>query len=475
MPRKHKAKKVTSSSLGSFSRSNYINRSSSLSKTKLNEISWKESSELIKEAKTEKKLLLIDIIKDWNTRRSVMYGCNEIIPDHRCDMKCIKEHSIEQLPEINNLYGCIDSGTYHLCGANSDCKYTFTNLDSAIVCLFSKKTIEQTIDFSFYGNSDHNKDSGQTEECEEGYAVGKNDDNDNGDLEQDEQDQIGIIPSGILSSTAYSSIEEIEEELEFIMSNQQEEEETNNSLVIEDKEKIQGKRTIGIKDKRFMKTLKREKRSKKRKCFNIEDPSLMNSAKSVIEDLLFNNKIRSELNEQKEEKHRSNAISSVRKYYKTCKRLKSYPLLWKVDETYAHEIDRKVLLRIIPYKDDMKQLVLKYSAMCCKLWHWIIKTPFFNKGKSGFHFKQHVMGSLYIMREGLMDHENKYTILPKETFLAENLPSHQDLSETSPYIKIMKDYKKSIITNGKNVIRSSLNSANESMCKTIAEEIASIK
>lgn len=471
MPRKHKAKKVTSSSLGSFSRSNYINKNSSLSKKKLNEISWKESSELLKDAKTEKKLLLIDVIKDWNTRRSVIFGCDSIIPDHRCDMRCMKDHSIEKLTEIDNLYGCIDSGAYHLCGANSECKLTFTNLDSAIVCIFSKKTIEQTIDFSFYGNSDHNKDSGQTEECEEGYVVSKNDDNDNADFEQEEQDQIGIISSGILDPTTFGSIEE---EIEFILGTQ--EEETNNSMVIEDKEKIQdNKRTIGIKDKGFMKTLKREKRSKKRKCFNVEDPILMISAKSVIEDLLFNNKIRSELNEQKEQKHKSTAISSVRKYYKTCKRLKVFPFLWKVDETYAHEIDRKVLLRIIPYKEDMKQLVLKYSKMCCKLWYWIIKTPFFGKGKSGFHFKQHVMGSLYIMREGLMDHSNKYTILPKETFLAENLPSHQDLSETSPYIKIMKDYKKSIITNGKNVIRSSLNSASESMCKSIADEIASIK
>lgn len=428
-------RRLVSQTLGSFSRNAYDGKSA-LQKDPLN-IAWEVSFQLKEEMNSQLDINIQCSLSDWNDKRKTVYSREGIDEKHNCTLECVSKGNIDVICDRYNLYGCIESGKFHICKTDGSCNNTITNADSVILCLFSKRILSSVVDYRPFGSSNSNKASSEKGDADESGGC------DMSESSESETEEEVLDPLKVEGENTDEMDGELMKFLGIVN--------LNNSNTLE--------RYTGRKRKRKTKT---------RKVFIRGNPVLYSEAKSIINDLLFDDRVRRMINEKKEIELQKKGADEVRKYYKSCKKTNIMPSIHCVDSAYDEAINQK---RLLPDTSRYKHLVDRYALICCKLWSRAMDTPFFVERSSGFHFCQHVMGSLYVMQHGLRDATRTVTILPEDKFLYMSLPSQSDLQYFTPTLKSIKAYRKCDITKGKNNMKESFNTATLEFCVNLSKEI----
>ena len=493
MGRQSRRSKGTDMFLGSFSRNTYSNKSKP-PKVDIQSLIWQEAIQPDCNFMAREINELRDIITEWHEKRNVKYGVTSLLEGHSCGMDCVKSGNIEVISWPHNLYGCIDSGVHHRCKSNGECKNTITNSESVNICLYSNQMIDVVMESRPYGDPVKNRH-------ESGSGKRKHDDI---DYDDDEPAFVPTLNSRHKTNKklGHRSSEDVEFELfckEFCDDGDSVEPHSIQKIAVPldppvinpSVSPVEGQEanTIPIPDVEGVTITEEEqsatqapfygskyivgstpvKKSKKRKCFsNNNHPSLVIAAKTIIEDLIFNSTTRNQINARIERELNADGLNNARKYVKHCRRAKIRPLQKTIDDIFDHCINKKCLMRIIPMD---RAAQTRYAEVCCRLWTEMMKTPYFKDNSSGFHFKEHVMGTLYIMQAGLQDSTKTADILPQDKFLYEGLPSQSDLKDIKPSLRAHKEYKKSDITQGRNIIKYSINSAELPFCENLSKII----
>jgi hypothetical protein len=411
------------------------------------------------------------LVNEWQKKRAVWRASWSVVDkSHVCEISCMQS-SIESISDDYDLWGCKSSGRVHRCFKDDRCKWTLTSADFETVCIFSGRVIGKITETTPYKKADSscgdvNYDSGAD-------VIDDVDFNDDDVYELEQQ----LVPlSSTLSKTRGVSIDGTV---------------FTGEIVGEGKEPL----SDGVK-RRGPKS--GSKRSKQRKCFdltNIND--LIDEAKLVVNDLLYNSRTRIKLNTKTEAKCKSDAHTDATKYYKKCKNQGVLPIMQKVDAIYDCSYNKKRLYEILPYDNEK---VMYYSNMIARMWRVIIKTPYCQgldgeqvkevRKKGGrdarspqFHSREHAVACLYMMRKDYLLHlpDGKVILVfKKDEYLDKHLFDESDLKEVPISSSIIqadkmrggkvKPYGKSDITDGRNNIKNSILSALPKIESMLKEE-----
>lgn len=481
MTRRGRNKRSSGVFLGSFSRNSYSNRTKE--SKDVGKAVWTDLSKIPVDNKTYQDEQIEALLNEWHEKRAVVYNRTGILESHKCGTDCFTNLFVERITADFHLYGCIESGNHHLCKTNSDCELTFTNSESVRLCLYSKGMIDVVIDSNPYGDPEKNRYGSGVggDDDREGYDVSKGDGDDylddSGTLDDHRySEQLLPLPFGKLLESVLGKESTNDKELSGGENDRSREDASCITTSSSSENTVAMTESLN-KTKRLVDSIisgKRDpnaKRYKRRRCFDCEDPSLIAEANAIIKDLLFNEDVRRRINVAREEELRENGRSKVRKYYKRCKHASIRPTIQTVDWVYEQAINAKRLLRVIPLD---KELLSKYARVCTQLWAAMLQSNHFKDNKSGYHFNEHVIGTLYTMQVGLKDPENKVSILPEDEFLYNNLPPYADLKYIPPSLPSIDDYKKGDVTNGRNNIKNSINSVGFEFHKRLSLEISFI-
>lgn len=464
MVRYMRPKKSKPTTTASFSRHSYA-KTKPAPKRDIQEIIWEESRQS-SDVTVDSDLDTINALVDaWQRKRACVFGKPERIQGHSCSKECLEGGQLSVISAEHRLYGCIESGNHHLCRRDMSCGSYITNKDSVMVCIFSKEMIEVVMDATQFGGSEKNR-----------YSHGDPDQND-GDLGDYD---LGGTADGDMDADDYESGsfhdslgDEFDQELERFLMEPEKDKDDDSDSEKESKSILSNKRKLPEDPTEELSSaeLALLKKAKKRKCFAANNPSMVTEAKAIIKDLLYNANTRVNINKKKRAVLHMIASNAVRQHYKMCNKARVMPTIQEIDEVYDKKYNTKMLLRIL---DDDPKKVDRLANACCALWSWMLHTPYFERNSSKFHPKEHVMGTLYVMRMGQMDPDSTLQLLPEDKFLFENLPPHADLKDVKPSIKEMNAYKKREITKGTNNIKGAINSVGRERHKELAEKISRI-
>jgi hypothetical protein len=217
---------------------------------------------------------------------------------------------------------------------------------------------------------------------------------------------------------------------------------------------------------------KGEKKVKNRRCFNLSNPDLVNNSNRYINDILFNKTIRRKINDADRKNCLTTALSQVIREYKRCNRLQITPVRSVIDSIFAHEMSKNKNVPAMEFNEEYQN---KLTTIILKLWNLMLQTRYFHNNKPKFHFKQHVLGSLYLMKRGLAykEGDDKIKVIEEDENLCTYLPHQSMLKDMGHKKKEKKElktkqkqkirgnepgYTKKHITRGKNNIKKCLSS-----------------
>ena len=328
-------------------------------------------------------------------------------PTHSCSQSCHDQGKIDVISVEQRLYGCVISGRIHQCNKDSSCIGKFTN--EAEVCLYSGIQIAQYYSSAEFGKS-HN----------ESYGTGDGSDYSLSMFQQDVDDDCAMTESIPMESQA--------ELLQPILNKKKE--------IIKEPG---------------------PKKKKPRKCLNIENAQNSdvntNDARDIINNLLYNTSGREHLNMKQEKELQRVASNAIIKYYKTQFKKGKRPNYHAMLKIYHHQMNTKRLLSLLD--KDIGRLDY-YCGVVTSLWNVALKSDFFRLSASGdFNFKDHVIGTLYMLQVGFRVDELQFQLIQPDAYLNEHLPDENFLrSMSSGKFK----FKKGDITRGVNNVKACLNS-----------------
>ena len=165
----------------------------------------------------------------------------------------------------------------------------------------------------------------------------------------------------------------------------------------------------------------------------------LKQAKIIIHELFFSQH-RRDLDRLKQKQLKRNVNKRIKKYMKGCKKHKKCAKRTDIDTILRSE--HVLSGRRVGILEENPEQVIHYAEIIVQLWMSMSKTPYAHQHKSHMHYKNHILGTLYMLQYGFCMDDT--TILPKDDFLYKQLPSIHD----------MKSYKfnKKGITIGKNAI-----------------------
>jgi hypothetical protein len=404
------------------------------------DLAWSNFDEARKNKEDE---LISHLIKDFeeNERRSTYAYLEDTMPAHTphiCNDNCPKKVINREF----ELYGCLKSGNTHRCLKNERCPSRMTG--EYIICSFSGHVIDRIYNRAKYGKLRCEADSGNIKDLDTGY-----DQSDYGDGRDDVEDA-AIAPNEselLICDIESAGISDFQVP-------------TGNTLrekrLLKKAEKLENK----MKEKKKIPKIqvKSMKGTKPRREFSNNNKHLIPDAAYIINALLFDQKSRVELNKKKEFAHRRDAKMAVQAYYKNCSKGDDpvRPCLLTADNIFAQHYNTHILLNVLRSDPDNTQ---KYSELILRLWNIIIKTKYFDEKHSTFHFKKHVMGTLYFLKIGYTtdvihdDKTQRFVLIENDSFLASNLPHENDLQALTN-----DTYQKKDITDGRNILKLSLQS-----------------
>lgn len=323
------------------------------------------------------------------------------------------EKSVEVIDRKLNFYVCTIGNIIHRCDGIQSCPLTEVTKDGTVVCLFSGRDIGGKIEYNTFGKSVTGTTHSDPNECEESdFGMESDDDGEEKKIEE---------CSGKLKkfTTKLGKIK---------------------------------------KEPKRKKTSNDYKKIKNRKCFDTENPNLIKESDKIIYDLIFNNQLRDKLNLKATKTYKEIAKKAVIKYYKACNKQGIMPMLLRAESLYENCMMKCKSLTLVSLERSIQR---KYGFIIIKLWELIMKTSFFREHQSKFHFKQHVLGCLHLIKDGYkyQRQNGDYVIVfHKDEFLEKHLPYQNSLKELKTDDKGMPEYTKKQITKGRNNIKGGLKS-----------------
>lgn len=396
------------------------------------------------------------VLTEWHRKRECVYGFTGIDQDHSCNELCIDAGYIDIINHTLSLYGCLFGGVHHVCNpAAKSCKNSLINSDSEYICVYSKISTGVVIDSrGFYNAPDKNRmdNDGENDAIVDDVQVVKGSEDEPIDWEMtpvEVEDDDESAPS---------------KDEEFAEKPPEEEEGAEEDSNVDESSMMDCDFDGGSPQST-------DRRSKKRTCFQKGNPSVFEEAEHIIKDLIYNTRDRSSINEKREDELKKLAAISVKKYYKECRGAGFRPSISAADEKYASVINRKPLLSILNFD---RRRSTYYAHVCTKIWSCIIQSPYWKKNSSIFHFRHHVLGTLYVMKSGdlINSIEGSRVVLARDEYLVKNLPDQNDLCNIIPSKGSSRSYSKSDITKGRNNIKQSLNSMSPEEKDILIDDLA---
>lgn len=399
------------------------------------------------------------ILRDWHTMRRVEYGHTSIDYYHACTWHtCVNTGSIQCLSEEFHLYGCVRSGVHHVCEVDAKCSVFYTTGDGGVYCLFSGRFMRNTIDESRFGGpadireeyvrptssaSDTLTLSAASEPtwADKMGIFGDEDVGDESKKGQRKRFSMSVIEKGrdmvkvdeasnvsvrAIEGNCGSNLLELTSDKDVAPSTQplpppQPTFVSNSTALIAN----------GPSVRRVWDSVKGAASKDHFSRFTLSDIS------KIIQSL-FDDDIRNRIDTNLREMAEMAALDELVRYYRTCAESYILPCSHVRMSIYRHHVDLRLTIDSAPFDDD---LLSQFSAFVYELWRIMLATPYFEKAPNKFKLVNHVLGSLYMLKEPFTlasgDSGTIFTeILPRDEFLTKHLPAQ----------KLLKDWNENVST-----------------------------
>lgn len=379
------------------------------------ELAWREYMECVAEQSAPRDLSHPEIqekVERWRKgRRLVLTNNSHVNPSHCCTkVRCLDGGLIDVIDRNERLFGCLASGRAHLCMGDDSCYAQYTDVSGMRTCILSSLEIGPFRDSSVYSRKpDTGKDD---QECNSDYYEEPDDD----DLDQ--EDPVDMLD---------------EETREFAAGMEQE---GGHETRLEKKLRLLTNRAQA----------RERPQEKKKKEFNMTlVKKLSDDARTIIGHILFTPSVRRKLNDEREAEGKRLGREALDKYYKECCTNRTIPYAHVANQRYQKALN-SVFMLLETAETPMGCADRWVETIVC-LWRAMSYTPYFQRNHSNFHFKQHVIATLYMMKNGLSF--DAYKLLPPSRDLQLCLPHKTDLHLFTPahYTKAQQ-YTKSAATQG---------------------------
>lgn len=373
---------------------------------------------------SKKYLLTPDsIIKEWKKNWFLKYSnledeseAENKFKDHTCNYNQCKE----LIDSHFQVYGCTISSKVHICSFGT-CDKGVLQADATIVCIFSSNVVGVQFIANPYEKSVFNEEKNTTN-----FDYDEN-------LNENEIDNINNE--------------------EMIKYENQDNYNNNNLSSIN-----------------TLKPIKKRKRTSKRQLElerqfeNID--CLKEETFTILKEILWNNL-------ERQDEIRNQCITNkykvkklLDKYCSDCAKKSILPNQIHLDKIWDNQF-HPIILQIIPFDEDK---ALKYFQISLNLWNLIKESPFIEnpKEKKQLDWKKHVLGTLYILKEGYFindfstkncnNHENKTEIVVKSDFYIKKYLIPIEYKGRLSNHTNLYNYNRRDITHGVNLIKQSINS-----------------
>ena len=419
-------------------------------------------------------------LRQWHAMRRSEYGMTVIDYAHMCTRQhCILSESIQVIEPSLRLYGCLNSGVYHLCNQDTGCSVCYTSRDGGIFCMFSMYFIETWIDASKFGMVMPVKD----------FYIGPTSRPDNVPQE-----------SGVSSSSSWSEVlcgdappEEDGKRVEFAMRVVEPERDME---TVAEATNVEVRAIIGDCGAEG-EGGEGEGKELPRIAFNAPSLHLMQRQSTdvggvsrllapteyltrytsrdiaKIIETLFNVNYRRQLAQQFHGAAETTALDDLCRYYRLCAETHARPNA-HVRDSICHVARSEEPVITQPGRLAAERLA-QFKAFVYELWRVMLATPHFTRFPNKFRLINHVVGALYMLREpfslAAADGTVFEEILPRDEFLFEHLPAQSQLRDwnvrtsvfSSSRVLAVKgvvrgriDFGKTGVSSGRNVIKEAL-------------------
>ena len=418
-------------------------------------------------------------LRQWHAMRCSEYGMTVIDYAHMCTRKhCIETESIQMIEPSLHLYGCLNSGVYHICNKDTGCTVRYTSHDGGVSCMFSMYFIETWVDISkfgmvmpvkdFYTAPTSRPDSVQQEGGERAASpLNEMLCGDAPPVEEGKRVEFAmrvIEPERDMATVA----EATNVEVRAIVGDCGAEAEISGGG--EDVPRI-GLDTSSL---YLMQQQHTDVGGVSRTLAPTEYLTRYTSRDiAKIIETLFDVKYRRDLAHRFHSASETTALDDLCRYYRLCAETHARPNV-HVRDSICHvaRADEPTITQ--PGRLDGVHLA-RFKAFVYELWRVMLATPHFTRFPNKFRLINHVVGALYMLREpfslAAADGTVLQEILPRDEFLFKHLPAQSQLRDwnvkttvfSSSRVLAVKgvvrgriDFGKTGVSSGRNVIKEAL-------------------
>jgi hypothetical protein len=424
------------------------------------------------------------------------------LSNHTCNYNsCVVNGNIMTISRFYNLFGCGNSGYFHICenSKGAKCDKTFLSENGIWICIFSKAIQEMFLSRNPFQNLNEQINSNSISQ-----SINEDDEGIIGDFLHDEgeeymeieeeevQEEKNILEENIKDITFENDLDsndsivsnENANEVKIVYFSTRKRGHENHLEELKDFDR--NKKKLKTSEKNLENRIngvlsKNEEREKKieelfnsecKKTINIEckrnrsknrmskiikqRDKLEKEAESILKLLLWKEDNKVFYKKNQEIALEQEARKKIKKYYNKCFKDKKLPVVPFIDNLWDHIIREKTLIK---YSEFSLQRSNYYINLCFELWKYINNTPYCKNDSSQFHWNQHVIGTLYFLKGeyNLFQNGKSINIFKPDSFVEEFILPESDLNKINP------NFKKASITHGINNIKNSINSLDKNI------------
>lgn len=385
------------------------------------------------------------LIRRWMDARQSTHGLTRIDAGHICTDDCVSNGNIHQIDAVTGLYGCLQSGVYHICSASEiSCRNTVLTTEGHYVCTFSGAVLGVKLEKSIYGIPEtgmHQFDVDGDPSHEE-LETQRSLERELAPRERVSKPVASLGPSAVLPDENFVRISG--------------DHETDDDDDGDDDDRIRSR------DNKRRRNGTRKGAGKRRQCFSASRFSATKQEVSVVlTDLFYNQPERRRINTKRLKEAQVRTQDALRKFYRRQKRLAVRPSRHEAEIIFRKHMNKRLPLVLLSH--DTARLG-KYAVLIAGLWHIIVATPYCISNHSRFHIKQHVVGLLYTMQMPFsiaVSRDRQEPLLRADQFLYDNLPHQNDLKEWNACRRRGPHYTKQDVTTGRNNFKKAINSVTD--------------
>ena len=394
-----------------------------------------------------------DPVEIWREKRRVVYGrSDDDIERGNCfDLSCQERGEIEVISYTDRIYGCLAHGIVHRC-SQEKCSTIFIGSDGMRICYMSGMLHGAKFEDSLWGKPvvGHQESSSQdhydpfhsedVSSPSEGGGGGTKRKRRARRRPRPQPTPEQLLPRGPALEPAPTSIGLPVSRQAFS------DEDLDDQLNDPVQDRVYKDQTTPWRPKKM------------KRNFAVDDTVLRLECITIVDDLIYDADARGRINKAKMSSMRQQGFKRTKEYYKGCKRRGILPNYLTGLDRWFNCVDPSKLLET-PERD--LDRVNGLCTVCIDMWHLVLKTPSFRSDSSGFHFRNHVLSCLYLMRSNFR-HPSGRILLHQDDFLVRYLPAQNDLDLLKPPTagnnKPQRTYGPGDVTKGRKNLRSALNS-----------------